>query len=124
MVRKTLVILVIVLVALGVILAGCQQGAATPAATKAPAATTAPATKAPAGGAAASGQAVFQQNCNGCHPNGEQGVGPSLKTSKLSVDQIKTQVRNGKGQMPPFPASTISDQQLDALTQYVKGLQQ
>lgn len=119
MARKTLVVLVILLVALGVILAGCQQGAATPAATKAPAATAAP-----AGGAAASGQSVFQQNCNGCHPNGEQGVGPSLKSSKLSADQIKTQVRNGKGQMPPFPASTISDQQLEALAQYTKGLQQ
>ncbi len=114
------VLTVLLAVVLAVLLASCTQGAApTPTATKAPAAS--PAATTPAG--AASGQAIFQQNCNTCHPGGDAGVGPSLKQSKFTVDQIKTQVRNGKGQMPPFPPETISDAQLDVLANYVKSLQ-
>jgi mono/diheme cytochrome c family protein len=110
------------LVAIGVVLAGCTQGAASPtaAATTKPAATTAPAgTAAPA----AAGKAIFDRNCNGCHPNGGQGAGPALTASRVTEDQIKTQVRNGKGAMPAFPASQISDADLSILATYVKSLQ-
>lgn len=118
MVRKSLLVLIVVLVALGVVLAGCQQGAAspTPAPTAKPAGTTPPA-------AGADGKAIFDKNCNGCHPNGQQGAGPSLVASRKSVDEIKTQVRQGKGAMPAFPATTISDADLNTLANYVKGLQ-
>jgi mono/diheme cytochrome c family protein len=120
--RKSLLVLVVVLVAVGVVLAGCTQTAAspTPAATAKPAATTAPAGSPAAGG---NGQAIFQRNCNGCHPNGGQGAGPALTASRVTEDQIKTQVRNGKGAMPAFPASQISDADLNVLATYVKGLQ-
>jgi mono/diheme cytochrome c family protein len=72
--------------------------------------------------AVARGEAVFQQHCALCHPGGEQGVGPSLITSSATPDQIRTQVRNGAGVMPPFPPSVISDQQLNDLIAYVLSL--
>lgn len=96
---------------------------AAPAATKpaAPAATTGAAAPAKAGDVAA-GQTVFQQNCNGCHPGGAAGVGPELKGRNLPDDRIRTQVRNGRGQMPPFPESKVSEQQLTDLAAYVQSL--
>lgn len=119
MTRKTFFFVILVVAALAVALAGCQTAStASPTPTKAPPA----ATQAPAGGAA-SGQAVFQKNCEPCHPGGEAGVGPSLKASTKSVDEIKTQVRQGKGQMPAFDRQTISDAELEALATYVKSLQ-
>lgn len=74
------------------------------------------------GGNVQAGQAVFQQNCNGCHPGGAQGTGPNLKGRNLAAGQIKNQVRNGKGAMPAFPANRISDQQLNDLVAYVQSL--
>lgn len=96
---------------------------AAPAATKpaAPAATTGATAPAKAGDVAA-GQTVFQQNCNGCHPGGAAGVGPELKGRNLPDDRIRTQVRNGRGQMPPFPESKVSEQQLTDLAAYVQSL--
>lgn len=76
----------------------------------------------PSGGAA-DGQAVFQQNCNSCHPNGNAGVGPALAgRDDLTEDRIRMQVRQGGGGMPAFPESQISDDQLEALVEYVEGL--
>ena len=96
---------------------------AAPAATKpaAPAATTGAAAPAKAGDVAA-GQTVFQQNCNSCHPGGAAGVGANLKGQNLPDDRIRTQVRNGRGQMPPFPESKVSEQQLTDLVAYVQSL--
>ncbi|MHB1134231.1 MAG: c-type cytochrome [Chloroflexota bacterium] len=119
MTRKNLWFVALVVVLMAVLVAGCTQTAAPAATTAKPAASPA---ASPAGGAAANGQAVFTTNCNGCHPGGGQGTGPSIKNSPLTEAQIKTQVRNGKGQMPPFSAAQIPDPQLDALAAYVKTL--
>jgi mono/diheme cytochrome c family protein len=70
----------------------------------------------------AAGQAVFQQNCNACHPNGNAGVGPALRGKNLSAQQITNRVRNGGGGMPAFSTSQISDQQLADLVAYVQSL--
>ncbi len=75
-----------------------------------------------AAGNIAAGQAVFQQNCNACHPNGNAGVGPQLRGQNLSAQRIMTQVRNGGGGMPAFTTSQISDQQLANLVAYVQSL--
>jgi mono/diheme cytochrome c family protein len=68
------------------------------------------------------GKAAFNKNCSGCHPGGDKGVGPSLKTTSKDLQGIKTQVRNGKGQMPAFDTKAISDQQLESLAAYVASL--
>ena len=82
-----------------------------PATTSPPTAT---ATRVPAtptaGGNAANGQVVFNQFCNACHPGGNAGVGPRILN--VSRDKLFTAVRSGKGIMPAFSTSQISDQQL------------
>lgn len=73
-----------------------------------------------AGGNASAGQAVFQQNCNSCHPGGNQGTGPAVKGR--AADAVTKKVRAGGGGMPAFSASQISDQQLNDLAAYVGTL--
>lgn len=137
MTRRIALLFAAVLVPAVVIVSACGGGttpaptAAKPAATTAPAAakpaaTTSASTAATPSGAAqgnvAAGQAVFSQNCNGCHPGGDRGNGPALKGRNLSADAIRNKVQNGGGGMPVFPQSQISDQQLTHLVAYVQSL--
>ncbi|MDQ0877620.1 cytochrome c551 [Paenibacillus sp. V4I3] len=49
------------------------------------------------------GELLYKKSCIACHGNNlEGGVGPKLQKigSKLSVDQIKNQIVNGRGGMP------------------------
>lgn len=70
------------------------------------AATTAAATAAAklenAPGDAAAGQTVFEAKCSGCHADlgKKAGVGPKIVGTKLTIDQVRTQIKNGKGAMP------------------------
>lgn len=148
--KKLALLTAAILVPILVVVSACGGGGApaptaapaAPAATKAPAATSAPmptlapaATKpagatpaaTPAGPASVAGdlvagKAVFDQNCNSCHPGGDKGAGPALRGRSLSADRIKNQVRNGGGGMPAYPTSAISDQQLNDLVAYVQSL--
>ena len=93
---------------------------AAPAATAAPPAS---ASAAPSGaGDVTAGKAVFDQNCNACHPGGDRGAGPALRGKNLAAARITRQVRNGGGSMPAFSTSQISDQQLNNLIAYVDSL--
>lgn len=103
-------------------------GAATTAAggnTPAPGGTTA---AAPAGGGAgdpAAGLKVFQASaCVSCHPaNGRNaGIGPKLANTTRDEAYIRNNIRNGKGQMPPYTTEQVSDQQLNDLVAYIKNL--
>jgi mono/diheme cytochrome c family protein len=69
------------------------------------------------------GQRVFATHCHQCHPGGAAGLGPAINDKPLPVNVIKTQVRQSLfGTMPKFPPEKISDDELDALVKYVKGL--
>jgi mono/diheme cytochrome c family protein len=49
------------------------------------------------------GELLYKKSCIACHGNNlEGGVGPKLQNIglKLSVDQIKNQIINGRGGMP------------------------
>ncbi len=72
----------------------------------------------------ASGERVFAQYCNACHPGGDQGAGPALKPRlpTLSDDQIRTIVRHGKRPMPAYNESLISNDQLASLVLFVRTL--
>jgi mono/diheme cytochrome c family protein len=70
------------------------------------------------------GQEVFTQYCTTCHPGGGAGRGPSLITQNLSTQKIETTVRNGRGLMPGFGTSSISDDDLAQLVQYIQSLHQ
>lgn len=65
------------------------------------------------------GQAIFQANCNRCHPGGNRFVGPSLHQPGLTAELIRAQVRSGKGIMPAFSREKISDPDLEDLISYV-----
>ena len=97
-----------------------------PATTAPPATTTAPATTAGGGGDAAAveeGQIFFANTCTSCHlENGTAagGTGPKLEGAGLTEDQIREQVMNGGGAMPPGLAQ---GQDLDNVTAYVLSLQ-
>lgn len=68
------------------------------------------------------GRQVFMRFCNGCHPGGAAGLGPALNNKPLPGFAIRFQVRHGLGVMPSFSEEVISDEQLDALTTYIKEL--
>ena len=66
-----------------------------------------------AGQAAMPGQAVFLQNCQVCHgadrggtPNGANLIGVA---ARLSGDEIRAAVSNGRGRMPALPHITPAD---------------
>lgn len=72
--------------------------------------------------AARSGQQVFMESCNRCHPAGNAGLGPSIINKPIPGFLIKKQVRNGYGAMPSFDKEHLSDEKLDNLVKYIKEL--
>lgn len=73
------------------------------------------------GGAGGPGLAVFQRDCQTCHgadrsgtPNGASLVGVA---GRLSAEELRSTVMNGKGRMPPMPHLTPTD--LDAVVAYL-----
>jgi mono/diheme cytochrome c family protein len=68
------------------------------------------------------GHRVFSQHCNQCHPGGAAGLAPAINNKPLPVNLIKTQVRKGLGDMPAFSEREISEEELDGVVRYLKGL--
>lgn len=66
------------------------------------------------GGTSAAGLTdSFKSSCAGCHGNGGAGgSGPSLLGFSRSKASFTSQVRNGGGGMPAFPATQYSDDDL------------
>ncbi|MBU6362848.1 MAG: cytochrome c oxidase subunit II [Acidobacteria bacterium] len=74
-------------------------------------------------GDAAAGKAVFEAKCSGCHAGlGTQagGVGPKLAGINWSDEQIRTQVKNGKGAMP---GGLVNGTDLANVVAYVQSIQ-
>ena len=65
------------------------------------------------------GHRLFDTFCNSCHPGGTAGIGLALNNKPLPEAAIRFQVRNGIGAMPAFDEKTISDEQLDAIIEYI-----
>lgn len=68
------------------------------------------------------GEQVFARECAQCHPNGGAGLGPAINDRPLPKALIAVQVRNGVGAMPAFDDAMISDDDLDAITEYLVAL--
>jgi quinoprotein glucose dehydrogenase len=73
------------------------------------------------GGVAGPGLAVFQRDCQACHgadragsPNGASLVGVG---TRLSAEEMRSAVTNGKGRMPPLPHLVPAD--IDAVVSYL-----
>lgn len=68
---------------------------------------------------------LFANSCSWCH--GDFGMkegkgGPKLAGTKMNAEQVKDRIANGKsGSMPGF-RKTLKEEQIQALTEYVKSL--
>ncbi len=72
------------------------------------------------------GESVYKSKCSGCHgPNAEGKIGPNLKKTTLSEDDILLMLGKGKeGKKAPHskPLSGLNDDQIKAVAHYVKSL--
>ncbi len=76
---------------------------------------------------AEAGRKVFVTQCAGCHlGEGKSGggIGPNLATSEKSLDAalVRSNVRNGKGQMVAFTPAEVSDADLENIIIYLKSI--
>ncbi|MFJ7746207.1 cytochrome c550 [Peribacillus sp. NPDC097295] len=72
--------------------------------------------------ASSSPEDIYKQNCISCHGDAYQGgVGPALKgvADRLSEDEVKNVIANGRGAMPP---GLVEESKLDAMAKYIHGL--
>ena len=78
----------------------------------------------PGGSDVARGQQVYQRYCNVCHPGGNAGAGPAITVlaPRLSDDQIKAAIRQGKNRMPPYNERDIPEADLASLVSYIRTI--
>ncbi|MBD8013604.1 MULTISPECIES: cytochrome c551 [Planococcus] len=73
--------------------------------------------------AAVDAEQVVQQNCISCHGENLEGAGnfPALNNvgSRLSQDEIRSVIENGKGAMP---ANIIEGEEADAVAEYLASM--
>jgi mono/diheme cytochrome c family protein len=78
------------------------------------------------GGDAAAGEAIFVENCGGCHTLEEAGtsgtVGPNLDESTLELQAVVEQVTNGGGAMPAF-GGQLSEEEIQNVSAFVVASQ-
>ncbi|HVB85854.1 MAG TPA: cytochrome c [Candidatus Dormibacteraeota bacterium] len=78
----------------------------------------------PAAASAERGKKLFTSDgCYECHGRAAQGgVGPRLGPDPLPLSFIEKYVRHPSGQMPPYTAKTVSDQNLADIYAFLKSL--
>jgi mono/diheme cytochrome c family protein len=114
-----------------ILLTGCTQDTAeepftpTDPDTTAPGAPATPPAQPPAEDGSVDVEAIYAQNCAGCH--GEQGegggVGPGFAgLEEGDRDAAETQIRQGGGGMPAFE-EILTDEEIEALAEYAIELQ-
>jgi mono/diheme cytochrome c family protein len=65
------------------------------------------------------GRLLFDRHCYKCHLEGEGGMGPIINDKPLPKFLMRFQVRVGLGTMPGFTKEQISDEELDAIVDYI-----
>jgi quinoprotein glucose dehydrogenase len=71
------------------------------------------------------GRAVFVEHCEQCHGQAEANGIRSMdkvtliNTRELGAERIRSTVRGGVGQMPPFESGAVTNEQLDNLVAYL-----
>jgi mono/diheme cytochrome c family protein len=72
-----------------------------------------------------SGKTLFEQNCAACHgTDGKLGASGAkdLTTSQMTDEEISGIIRLGKNGMPPMESLLGSEENLNAVRDYVKSL--
>lgn len=73
------------------------------------------------------GQVLFGRYCDSCHTGGREFTGPSLRSARFkgqnpTVEKIITLVRKGGFDMPAFPPTLISDEEVQQIAEFVVSL--
>lgn len=68
----------------------------------------------------ATGEEVYAEFCEGCHPGGEEGDGPKIAGERAAPAQVRWKVRSGGDDMPAFGPDKISDADLEALLAFTE----
>lgn len=71
------------------------------------------------------GAELYVQHCTSCHgSDGKLGVSGAkdLTKSTLSDQEIKVMIETGKNAMPPMKDLLESDENITAVTEYIKGM--
>lgn len=74
---------------------------------------------------APSGEELYALHCTSCHgEGGDLGVSgaKNLKTTALSIKEIKHIIKTGKNAMPSFRGVLGSDSRIDSVSRYVTTL--
>ena len=66
------------------------------------------------------GKLVYAEYCEGCHPGGGKGDGPSMINHEYSPAKMRWQIRAGAKDMPAFGPNKIPDDKLEALLAYTE----
>ncbi|MBI4271032.1 MAG: c-type cytochrome [Candidatus Rokubacteria bacterium] len=74
--------------------------------------------------AASNGERLFiQKGCIGCHgTSGRGGAGPDLAGTALGIEDFLKQLRAPRAQMPPFPASAVSESEAREIHTFLKTI--
>lgn len=70
----------------------------------------------------AAGQAVYEANCEGCHPGGAEGAGPAITSLAWDPAHMRHQVRVGESRMPAFGEDRIAAGDLEHLLAYLQSI--
>ena len=74
-----------------------------------------------ANGDATSGEALYADNCSGCHGSaGEGGTGPAIAGNPEGDAETAEVVQNGEDEMPAFP--DLTDQDISDILAYLETL--
>jgi mono/diheme cytochrome c family protein len=67
-----------------------------------------------------SGMKLYLANCASCHgAEGQGGVGPSLQTNTLDVDDLAQVIENPPGPMPKLYPKPLSDDDAHEIARYI-----
>jgi len=76
-----------------------------------------------AGAADGSGQQLYDSHCGQCHgAEGRGGKAPRLVPFAWSYEQALEQIRHPVCDMPPIPASDVSDAEVAQIVAYLKAI--
>lgn len=70
------------------------------------------------------GRTVYtRQACSVCHGDQGQGVSaPALAGTRMTLEQVRQQIRNPKGEMPAYTAAQLSDSDIAAIYAFLQSL--
>jgi mono/diheme cytochrome c family protein len=68
------------------------------------------------------GKAPYDRNCGVCHgPGGRGNAAPPLVPLERTLEEVLAIVREGRGEMPPVSANTISDDTVRLIVDYLQA---